>query len=224
MPMRITYLGHSAFLVEGGGVRLIIDPFLTNNPKAAARAEDIKVDYVIVTHAHDDHQGDAIPIARANDATVITTNEIAVWLGEQGVRAHGMHLGGKTRLGDGYARVFQAFHGSGIAGGHAAGFLVRLGGKSFYHAGDTALFSDMKLLNGVIDTVDVAALPIGDNYTMGPEDAAIAARWISPRIVIPMHYNTFPPIEVDPAEFKAKVEGSSDIRVEVLEPGQSLDV
>src|SRR5690606_18478273 len=111
MPMRITYLGHSAFLVEGGGVRLIIDPFLTNNPKAAARAEDIKVDYVIVTHAHDDHQGDAIPIARANDATVITTNEIAVWLGEQGVRAHGMHLGGKTRLGDGYARVFQAFHG-----------------------------------------------------------------------------------------------------------------
>src|SRR5690606_40076364 len=165
--MRITYLGHSTFYVEGGGVRLVIDPFLTGNPKAAAKAEDIKVDYVVLTHAHDDHKGDVVPIAKANDATVITTHEIAVWLGEQGVKAHGMNLGGKWPLGDGYVRAFQAFHGSGIAGGHAAGFLVRLGGISLYHAGDTSLFSDIKLLNGTEDTQDVTALSTCYNITIG---------------------------------------------------------
>lgn len=222
--MRITYLGHASFYVEGGGVRVAVDPWLTGNPRAAVKAEDLKVDYIVLTHAHDDHKGDVIPIARASDATVITTNEIAVWLQEQGVKAHGMHLGGKTPLGDGYARCFPAFHGSGIAGGHAAGYVLRLGGKTFYHAGDTCLFSDMKLLNGIVDTVDVAALPIGDNYTMGPEDAAVAAQWINPRIVIPMHYNTFPLIEVDAGAFKRRVESESGIRVEILEPGQSLHV
>ena len=222
--MRITFLGHATFYVEGGGVRLIIDPFLTGNPKAARKAEDIKVDYVILTHGHQDHTADAVAIAKANDATVISTFEVAEgWAQPQGVKVHPVHLGGKVAIGDGYARCFQAFHGAGVPGGHAAGFVIRLGGKSFYHAGDTALFSDMKLLNGVVDTVDVAALPIGDNFTMGPDDAVVAAQWIGPKVVVPMHYGTFPLIEVDVEAFKRKVEASG-IRVAVLEPGQSLDV
>lgn len=225
LALKLRFLGHATWYVEAGGVRAVIDPFLRGNPRAAATPEELRVDCVLVTHAHDDHKADAVEIARRNDALLISTFEIAAWAAEQGARTHGMHLGGRHRLGDGYVRVVPAYHGSGIAGGHAAGFVLHLGGVSFYHAGDTSLFGDMRLLGGTIERVDVAALPIGDNFTMGIDDAVIAVEWIRPRIAVPMHYGTFPAIDVDPGEFQRKVaERGLPTEVRILSPGEELVV
>lgn len=224
--MRLRFLGHAAWTVEAGGVRLAIDPFLSGNPKAAARPEEIEADYILLTHGHDDHTGDAIAIARRTGATVVATFELAQWAAQQGVRTHALHLGGRVRIGDGYVRAVPAFHGAGVPGGHAAGFVIRLGGVAFYHAGDTALYGDMRLLHGVLEpSIDVAALPIGDNFTMGVEDAVVAVDWIRPRIAVPMHYGTFPPIDVDPEEFRRQVAARGlPVEVRVLPPGGELVV
>lgn len=221
--MQIRFLGHSAFEITDGKWNLLIDPFITGNPVCPVKAEELNPDFILVTHFHGDHVGDAAAIAKRTGATIISTYEgVAEWE-QQGLKVVGMNLGGKQRFDFGLVRVTLAYHGSGNAGGHAAGFVIHLGDKRIYHAGDTALFSDMKLLNGVIEApgIDVALLPIGDHFTMGPEDAAIAVQWIRPKVVIPMHWGTFPMLLQDPSEFTRRVESVGESRPVVLRPGEA---
>ncbi|HPU01607.1 MAG TPA: metal-dependent hydrolase [Bacillota bacterium] len=218
---KLTFLGHASFLLEGGdGGRLIFDPFLSGNPAAAAKPGDIKVDYILVSHAHDDHLGDAYDIAARNDALIITTAEIARAAGAKGCRAHALHIGGSHRFPFGRVKAVPALHGAGIAGGHACGFMVEYGGRNIYFAGDTGLFGDMKLI-GERHDLDLALLPIGDNFTMGIDDAVAAASFLQARQVIPYHYNTWPIIEADPRLFKEKVERQAGSQCIILQPGEA---
>jgi L-ascorbate metabolism protein UlaG (beta-lactamase superfamily) len=219
--MKLTFLGHACFLLEEKGVALVFDPYLTNNPAAAERAENLKVNYVLVSHAHSDHLGDAVEIARRNNATVISTAEIARKVAAEGVASHGMHIGGRRAFEFGSVRVAPALHGSGVEGGMACGFVLDFFGRVFYFAGDTGLFGDMELL-GKLESIDVALLPIGDNYTMGVNDAVLAARMLGARTVVPMHYNTWPLIAADPQDFKKKVEADGKATVVILAPGRDL--
>ncbi|MFZ5817035.1 MAG: metal-dependent hydrolase [Bacillota bacterium] len=221
--MRIRFLGHSAFEIVEGPWNLLIDPFITGNPVCPVKADELNPNYILVTHFHGDHVGDTVAIAKRTGAKVITTYEGGQDLAGQGVEVIGMALGGKKRFDFGLVRVTLAFHGYGDKGGHAAGFVIHLGGKRIYHAGDTALFSDMKLLNGVIEApgIDVAMLPIGDHFTMGPEDAAIAVQWIRPKVVIPMHWGTFPILLQDPSEFVQRVQTVGETKPVVLKPGEA---
>lgn len=217
----LNYLGHACFLLRHGSTSLLFDPFLSGNPLAAAKPGEIDCQYILVSHAHADHLGDAVAIAKRTGALIISTAEIANSCSEQGVSAHGMHLGGKRSFDFGFVRITPAFHGSGIPGGHACGFIVGFFGKTVYHAGDTALFGDMALL-GRLEAIDAALLPIGDNYTMGPEDAAEAAGLLKPGLVIPMHYNTWPVIAQEPEDFKQDVERKFKLPVRIMSPGETL--
>lgn len=217
----LRFLGHASFALEHNGTTLLFDPFLTDNPFQAATAETIDCQYILVSHGHFDHLGDALQIAKRTGATIISTAEIANLCREQGCNAHAMHLGGKHAFDFGYVRVTLAFHGAGIPGGHACGFVVSFFGKTVYFAGDTALFGDMKLI-GRLEKLDYALLPIGDNFTMGPGDAAEAANMLQPRCVIPMHYNTWPLIAQDPEVFKEDVENRFNIRVQIVNPGETI--
>ncbi|MCM3786691.1 metal-dependent hydrolase [Neobacillus mesonae] len=227
--MKITYYGHSCLLVEAEGKKVIIDPFLTGNPKATISADEVKVDAVLLTHAHSDHFGDTLAIAKQNDCPVVAVYELADYCQSQGVKAHHMNTGGSHQF-DGFKVKFTlAFHSSSldIDGkpvylGQPAGILLTMGGKTLYHAGDTALFGDMKII-GELNQIDIAALPIGDGLTMGPEDAAIAASWIRADKVIPIHYNTFPGLEQDPNHF-GELLRKEDIEAVVLEPGASTEI
>jgi len=221
--MRLRWFGHSAFELTDGKTTLLIDPFITGNPVCTVKAEELHPQYILVTHFHGDHVGDTVAIAKRTGAQVICTYEGGLELEKQGVKVHGMALGGRKQFPWGMVRVTMAFHGAGAAGGHAAGFVVHLGNKRVYHAGDTCLFSDMKLLNGIIEQpgIDVALLPVGDNYTMGPEDAAIATEWINPKTVIPMHWGTFPVLAPDAGAFAERVQQAGKTRVVVLQPGQT---
>ncbi|MBD2846917.1 metal-dependent hydrolase [Paenibacillus sp. IB182496] len=203
--MKATFLGHSCVLVETKQHTIIIDPFLTGNPAASRSADSIRADVVLLTHGHNDHVGDAEQIAKANDALVVAPNELAVWLGWQGCRTHPMHIGGAHAFDFGRVKFTPALHGSGyeladekriVYMGMPGGLLLSADGYTIYHAGDTALFGDMKLI-GDREQIDLAFLPIGDNFTMGPEDALLAAQWIGAKQVVPVHYNTFPLIEQD---------------------------
>jgi L-ascorbate metabolism protein UlaG (beta-lactamase superfamily) len=214
----LKYLGHSCFLLSDGRTSVIFDPFLTDNPSAAAAADDIDCQYVLPSHAHNDHLGDTVKIAKRTGATVVSTAELAGLCGGQGCKTHAMHLGGKQALDFGYVRLTPAFHGAGVPGGHACGFVVNFGGTTVYHAGDTALFGDMALL-GRLEKIDYALVPIGDNYTMGPADAVEAVAMLKPRFVVPMHYNTWPVIAQNPEDFKRQVEERLGIPVLVLKPG-----
>ncbi len=221
MP-EITFLGHAGFLLkEQGKEALVFDPFITDNPLASVKIEDLQADYLLVTHGHFDHLGDAYEIAKKCDAMIISTAEIAGQAGEKGLKAHGQHLGGRHKYPFGSVKLTLAFHGSGIPGGHACGFVVNYYGKNIYFAGDTALFSDMKLI-GELDPLNLALLPIGDNFTMGVDDAVVAASFLKAETVIPYHYNTWPLIEADPEVFKQKVEGNTDSSCVVLTPGSKF--
>ncbi len=207
MP-KLTFLGHSAFYLEGQKGKLIIDPFLTGNPTAKAKPQDIKVDFVLLSHGHGDHLGDAVDIARANKATIVAPFELANYCAEKGADVHPMHIGGAHNFPFGRVKLTIAHHGSatpdGTYVGNPCGFLVTMDGKTLYHPGDTGLFYDMKLI-GETNTIDVAVLPIGDNFTMGIDDATRAAEFLKPKMVIPMHYKTFDVINVEPGEFVSKV-------------------
>jgi L-ascorbate metabolism protein UlaG (beta-lactamase superfamily) len=218
------FLGHACVELHDGPHRLVIDPFLTGNPLAAARPEQLEVQYVLVTHGHDDHLGDAIGIARRTGATIIASHELASFCAAQGAKTHAMHIGGGHAFPFGHVKLTIAHHGGGYgpdAGrytGPAVGFLVTLGGKTVYHAGDTGLFYDMKLI-GDLHSIELAFLPIGDNYTMGIGDAVQAVAFLQPRRVVPMHYDTFPIVAADPHAFAARVSGAEVI---VLKPGETL--
>ncbi len=223
----LTYYGHASWGLETGGYRLLVDPFFNHNPASPVKAEEMTADYILVTHGHGDHIGDTEIIARNCDPLVITVAEIAGWLNKRGVRAHGQQIGGGYHHPFGYLKLTLALHGSvlpdGTYGGNPAGFLLTtLGGKKFYFAGDTGLFGDMRLIGE--EGVDVAVLPIGDNYTMGPDDALRAVKMLTPKVVIPMHYNTWDLIAQDVGAWTARVEAETDTRAVVLQPGEMLEM
>lgn len=210
--MKITYLGHSACLVQTANHTLLIDPFITGNPLCDISADELpKIDYILLTHGHADHFGDTEALAKTHDATVIANFELAGYCESLGLKVHPMHIGGAAQFPFGEVKLTIAFHGSSLPGpeglpiylGQPAGLLVKSGGHTLYHAGDTALFMDMQLI-GEMNAIDLAMLPIGDNFTMGIEDALKALEFLKPKHVVPIHFNTFPPIEVDAADFVEK--------------------
>lgn len=224
--MKLTYLAHSCFLVETAKARIILDPFLTGNPLAPVKAGSIKVDYVICSHGHEDHTGDALDISKRCGAPIIANYEIAEYFGAQGAKTHGMNPGGGFDFPFGRVKLTLAHHSSSMnAGlnpvylGNPCGVLLRADGKTLYHAGDTALFLDMQLIGKA--GLDAALLPIGDNFTMGPEEALAALDLLRPKVAVPMHYNTWPIIEVDAPRFAADA-AKAGHAVKVLKPGESL--
>lgn len=214
------YINHACFMLETEDDAIIFDPFLEGN-ELGLKPEDIKVSYVFVSHYHYDHLGDAFAICKQNDATLISTAEICHAAEQEGVKAFAMHIGGTHMFPFGKVRITLAFHGSGIPGGHACGFIVDFHGTTVYYAGDTGLFGDMKLL-GQLEKIDYAVLPIGNTYTMGPEDAKIAVELLGVTKVIPVHYNTWPVIAQDPELFKDNVEAAGKATVFVVDPGEEL--
>lgn len=222
MNAKFHYINHACFIIEKNNSAIIFDPFLDGNPEGL-QANDIKVDYIFISHGHFDHLGSAFEIAKNCDATIISTAEICGLAEAAGCKAHAMHLGGTFMFPFGKVRVAMAFHGSGVPGGHACGFVVDFYGTKVYFAGDTALYSDMQLLPQ-LDAFDYAVLPIGGNFTMDPKDAAIAAKFLKAKYVIPVHYNTWPPITQDVDAYKADVEATTSSKVLIVKPGETIEL
>lgn len=237
--MEIKFHGQSCFELSDGGATLLIDPFLKpNNPAAVATAEEVDPTHVAVSHGHADHIADAVGVAKRTGAECVAIVEVANWLEEQGVeKVHDPNLGGTVEFDWGWIKLVPAWHTStipgsagapyspvpGIVTGTPAGFVISIGGVTVYHAGDTCLFGDMKLI-AERNPVDVALLPIGGHYTMDRHDAVAAADFVGAQTVIPMHYDTFPPIETDSGAFKADVEAQTSSRVVLLKPGESHSI
>jgi L-ascorbate metabolism protein UlaG (beta-lactamase superfamily) len=224
MTNTLTWLGHAALFLKIGETKILVDPFLSGNPQAAMKADSVQADYILVTHGHGDHVGDTIAIAKRIGATVISNAEICGWLGKQGVKTHGQHLGGGFTYPFGYLKMTFALHGSalpdGSYGGNPGGFLLTTpDDHKLYIAGDTGLFGDMQLIGS--GGIDLAVLPIGDNYTMGPTDALQAVKFLNTKAVLPIHYNTFALIQQDAAAWAALVEKETSTQVRLLQPGGS---
>ncbi|HAY76758.1 MAG TPA: metal-dependent hydrolase [Gemmatimonadetes bacterium] len=226
MMPKLTFHGHATVSIHAADSKLVIDPFFSDNPHFVGSVDDIEADYILVTHGHYDHVADLIGLAERTGATCIATFEIASFLESQGLNTSPQHIGGGAHYPFGYVKLTAALHGGMVnlpgAEGFTtlpAGILINFNsGERFYHAGDTALLTDMQLLKG---KVDVAVLPIGDRFTMGPDDAVTAVEFIEPKVVIPCHYDTWPPIEQDAAAFAAKV--GDRAKVQVMAPGDILD-
>ena len=226
MSVQVTWYGHSATGIVSSMVKILIDPFFTGNGTATATADEMEPDVILVTHGHEDHLGDAVAIAKRTGALVISNFEIINWLQAQGLdNVHPLHIGGGRSFEWGRVKLTMAQHGScmpdGSYGGLAAGVLLYLGGIRIYHAGDTGLFYDMKLIGDEGD-LDLAMLPIGDNFTMGPDDALRAVKLLTPKAVVPLHFNTFDVINQDPAEWAIRVGKETPATVHVMEPGGEL--
>ena len=225
--MQISFHGHSVVKIVTNGTTILIDPFINGNGQTDLNVENENPDVILLTHGHNDHVGDTVELAKKNNALVVAPNELADYLGWQGCNVHNMHIGGAHEFEFGKVKFTQAFHGSSyvtenkeiIYTGMPSGILFTAEGKTIYHAGDTALFGDMELI-GKRHPIDVAFLPIGDNFTMGPEDAAYAVTLLKPKIVVPIHYNTFPPITQNPGEFAKLVEGAE---VQILKSGEFVE-
>jgi L-ascorbate metabolism protein UlaG (beta-lactamase superfamily) len=228
MATRLRWLGHAGLLVETDKINLLIDPFLTGNPAAAISAEQAVADFILVSHGHGDHVGDTVAIAKRTGATVIANYEISEWLLKQGLtKVHGQQHGGGFKHAFGRCMLTLAFHGSvlpdGTYGGNPCGFLLTLNdGVKIYDAADTGLFGDMRLIGE--EGIDLAILPIGDNYTMGPDDAVRAVKLLQPKKVLPIHYNTFPLIAQDAEAWAARVRKETSAEPVVLKPGGWLQL
>ena len=223
--VQVTYHGHNCIEFEGEAGKVIVDPFLTGNPLADIGPDDVDVDAILLTHAHGDHLGDAVSIAQRLDIPVISTFEVVSWLEKKhGLHGHKMHIGGTHRFDFGRVRLTVAHHGNttpdGTSLGPPCGIVIDFEPTVVYHAGDTGLTLDMKLLDGIIETIDLACLPIGGNFTMDIADAVHATDFIQPRMVMPMHYDTFELIQADPKEFAKRV----DCDCLILKPGETAEV
>lgn len=227
--MEILYHGHSTVQIKTQNQSIIIDPFLSGNPVAKTKAEDIVVDYILLTHGHGDHLSDAENIAKRNKATIIGTHEIATYFSWRGCKTHGMNTGGSRSFDFGSVKLTQAFHSSSLTldkeqkiiyMGMPNGLLLTIENKTIYHAGDTGLFGDMKII-GELNDIDLAFLPIGDNFTMGPEDAIHAAKWLQAKKIVPVHYNTFDLIKQDGHAYVERLK-QQGIEGMVVQPGESF--
>jgi len=227
MATTVTFLGHGTFLVETNGTRVLIDPFLTGNPAASTTADEVPADVIILSHGHGDHVGDAIDVANRTGAQVIANHEIVEWLTGQGLtNTHAQHIGGQHAFDWGTLKLTIAHHGSmlpdGANGGNPCGLLLKLADGNIYHAADTGLFLDMKLIGE--EGIDLAILPIGDNFTMGPDDALKAVKLIEPKRVIPDHYDTWPLIAQDAEAWAERVQAETSAEALVLQPGESCEL
>jgi len=229
--MKITWLGHAAFLLEGS-TKVLIDPFITGNPLSPVKPDELKIDYIVVTHGHGDHLGDAVDIAKKNDAPVICIHELSRFLAKKDVETIGMNIGGTVRTGNLSVTMVPAWHsadiedeeGNIISAGMSAGVVISMDNVKVYHTGDTDVFLDMQLI-GEMHSPDIMLVPIGDVYTTGIVGAVKAIELVKPKIAIPMHYNTFPLIEKDPKDFKRAVEAKGlDVEVVILKPGESFEI
>ncbi len=225
--MKLKYFSHSSFqITTNSGIKLLIDPFLDGNPTSPVKAADVDAEYIILTHAHGDHIGDSFSIAKRCGSSFICVNELADYCKAKGFEAHNMHIGGGYDFEFGRVKFTIAHHGSmtpdNTYAGEPAGVILSIDGKNIYHTGDTGLFYDMKLI-GEMNTIDYMLLPIGDNFTMGITDAVKAVELTTPKVAIPMHYNTFPVIEADPNEFKLKTEAKG-IKCIVMVYGEEIDL
>lgn len=225
--MKIRYFAHSAFqITTKSGYTILIDPFLDDNPLSPVKSKDVKADFIILTHGHGDHVGDSLKIAKRSNSLFICVNELAEWIKSKGFNAHNMHIGGSHNFDFGRIKFTIAHHGSMTPdnqyAGEPSGVLITIEGKTIYHTGDTGLFYDMKLI-GEMNPVDYMLLPIGDNYTMGITDAVKAVELTNPKVVIPIHFNTFPVIQSDPQVFKKLVE-EKGFKCKIMEFGEEIEI